>query len=132
MKQKLLNFLNKIFAGRNGLDSLANVCLWGSLIVMLLSNFIGVDWLRVALYWLSWAGIIYAYFRIFSRNLYKRRAENRAFETWKNQMKQRWTQRKTHKFYRCPKCRTVLRVPKGKGKISITCRSCGEKFVRKT
>lgn len=127
MKEKLRKFL----AERNGLDSLSNTLIWGCLIVMLVSTFIGADWLRGILSWLSWAGIFYAYYRVFSKNLSKRWAENHAFESWKNQLKQRWQQRKIHRFYRCPKCRTVLRVPKGKGKINITCRSCGEKFVKK-
>ena len=128
MKEKNRNF----FAGRNGLDSLSNTLIWSSLIVMLFSSFISFDCPRAILNYLSWAGIIYAYFRVFSKNLSKRQAENWAFESWKNQMKQRWQQRKTHKFYRCPKCKTTLRVPKGKGKINITCRSCGEKFIKMT
>lgn len=128
MKYKIAAF----FAGRNGLDPLAKTILWSSLIVMLLSSFIGIDWLHALLYWLSLAGVIYAYFRVFSKNLSKRQAENGAYVSWRNRYKQRWAQRKTHKFYRCPKCRTTLRVSRGKGKISITCRSCGEKFVRKT
>lgn len=128
MKEKLRRF----FSGRNGADSLSSTLAWGSILVMLVSSFIGIGWLRWILYLLSLFGIIYAYFRMFSRSLEKRQAENRDFVTWKKQVRQRWQQRKTHKFYRCPKCRTVLRVPKGKGKLSITCRSCGEKFIRKT
>ena len=128
MKEKLRNF----FSGRNGMDSLSSTLSWGSIILMLLSGFIQVDWLQAILYYLSLVGLFYAYYRVFSRNLSKRQAENYAFLSWKNQCKQRWQQRKTHRFYRCPKCKTVLRVPKGKGKISITCRSCGEKFIRKT
>ena len=128
MKEKLRNF----FSGRNGMDSLSSTLSWGSIIIMLLSGFVRVDWLRAILYYLSLMGLFYAYYRVFSRNLAKRQAENWAFLSWKNQQKQRWQQRKTYRFYRCPKCKTVLRVPKGKGKISITCRSCGEKFIRKT
>ena len=128
MKYKLAAF----FAGRNGFDDLTKIIMWPSLILMLLSSFIPVQWLKTVLYWLSFAGVIYAYYRAFSRKLDKRQAENNAYVTWRNQLKQRWTQRKTHKFYRCPKCKTVLRVPKGKGKISITCRGCGEKFIRNT
>lgn len=128
MKEKLRNF----FSGRNGMDSLSSTLSWGSILVMLLSGFVQVNWLRTILYYLSLVGLFYAYYRVFSRNLSKRQAENWAFVSWKNQLKQRWQQRKTHRFYRCPKCKTVLRVPKGKGKISITCRSCGEKFIRKT
>lgn len=128
LKEKIRRF----FAYRNGFDSLATTSIWSAVIVMLISAFIPVQWLRSLLNLLSWALIIYGYFRVFSKNVYKRRAENMKFFTWKNTMKQRWTQRKTHKFYRCPKCHKTLRVPKGKGKISITCRNCGEKFIRNT
>lgn len=124
MKEKIRGF----FAGRNGVDSLSSALLWGSLLVMLLSKLTNMG----ILYYLSWAGIIYAYYRILSRDVYRRQAENGKYVAWKGQLRQRWQQRGTHRFYRCPKCRTVLRVPKGKGKINITCRSCGEKFIRKT
>ena len=128
MKQKLLSF----FSGRNGMDALSSTLSWGSIILMLISGFIQVDMLRATLYYLSLMGLIYAYYRVFSRNLSKRQAENYAFLSRKNQWKQCWQQRKTHRFFRCPKCKTVLRVPRGKGKISITCSSCGEKFIKKT
>ena len=128
MKYKIAAF----FANRNGMDDLSKVMIWVSLIVLLISGFIPVAWLSSALYLFSLVVILYAYVRIFSKKLDKRYAENNAYLSWVNQLKQRWKQRKTHKFYRCPKCKTVLRVPKGKGKLSITCRSCGEKFIKKT
>lgn len=128
MKYKITAF----FANRNGMDDLSKVMIWSSLIALLISNFIPVAWISSALYMLSLVGIIYAYVRVFSKKLDKRQAENNAYLSWVSQLKQRWQQRKTHKFYRCPKCKTVLRVPKGKGKINITCRSCGEKFIKKT
>lgn len=128
MKYKIAAF----FANRNGMDDLSRVMIWGSLIILLISQFIPVAWLSSAIYALSLVVIIYAYVRVFSKKLDKRQAENNAYLSWINQLKQRWQQRKTHKFYRCPKCKTVLRVPKGKGKINITCRSCGEKFIKKT
>ena len=128
LKYKIAAF----FAGRNGFDNLAKIIMWPSLIVMLVSGFIQISWLSSALYGLSFVGIIYAYFRCFSKNIEKRQAENNTYLSWRNLNKQRWNQRKTHKFYRCKKCKTVLRVPKGKGKISITCRTCGERFITKT
>ncbi len=128
MKYKLYAF----FAGRNGFDALGKTLLWTSLIVMILSSFIGIAWLHLLLYWGSMAAFIYTYFRAFSRKLDKRQAENAKFVGWWHFHKQRFQQRKTHKLYRCPACRQQLRVPKGKGKVSITCRGCGEKFIRKT
>lgn len=126
MKYKLQAF----FASRNGLDDLAKVILWSSLIVMLLSSFIGVSWLRVIVYYVSLAALCYSYFRVFSRRSDKLAAQNARYVTWRRYRKMRFQQRKTHRFYRCPKCRQVLRVPKGSGKIKITCTGCGEQFIK--
>ena len=128
MKYKIAAF----FAGRNGYDALAKRILWTSIIVMLLSSFISVDWLSSIVYAVSLAGVIYSWFRVFSKDLDKRQKENQLFLTRKNQRKMRWKQRKTHKFYHCPQCKTVLRVPKGKGKINIACKTCGNHFIKKT
>lgn len=95
------------------------------------------------LYWVTYAcglGLfIYSLFRAFSRNVYKRQKENTQFVYRKNQLrrkweswKERWNNRKTHRYIRCPKCRQQLRVPKNKGKIRVTCSKCGEKFIIKT
>ena len=128
MKYKIMAF----FSGRNGMDDLAKIIFWPSLVLMLVSSFVGVQWLGQLLYWLSFAMLIYSYFRMFSRNLAKRQAENAKYVSWRSFQKSRFQQRKTHRFYTCPKCRAHLRVHRGKGKISITCRTCGEKFIKKT
>ncbi len=128
MKEKIRNF----FIGRNGMDSLSVTLSWTAIILMIVSWVIPVDWLQTLIYYLALFCLIYAYFRVFSKDIGRRQSENAAFLTKKNQLKQRWTQRKTHKFFRCPRCKTVLRVPRGKGKVNITCRSCGEKFIRNT
>ncbi|MBO2527292.1 MAG: hypothetical protein CW335_03815, partial [Clostridiales bacterium] len=69
----------------------------------------------------------FSLFRTFSRNIYTRQKENRRF-------RQLWTRLRDRKnrYYRCPKCRQTVRVPKGRGKISIRCPKCGEKFIKKT
>ncbi len=128
MKYKLQAF----FAGRNGFDQLGRVILWPSLALMLLSSFIGVDWLRTLVYYLAFIAVCYAYVRAFSRNLSKCQAQNQKYLNWKAQTRLRFQQRKAYKFYHCPKCRQILRVPRGKGKIKITCRSCGADFIKKT
>ncbi len=66
-------------------------------------------------------------FRSFSRNIFRRQQENRAFR----RLRARLTDRK-NRYYHCPKCKQTVRVPRGKGKISIRCPKCGEKFIRKT
>ena len=88
---------------------------------------------------LSYLVLIFAIYRFFSRNIVKRRAENDVFlRYWGpvryrfRRFKERLKSRKTHKFFKCPNCKNVLRVPKGKGKIQITCPRCGERFKRKS
>ena len=88
---------------------------------------------------LSYLILIFARYRFFSRNIVKRRAENDVFlRYWGpvryrfRRFKERLKSRKTHKFFKCPNCKNVLRVPKGKGKIQITCPRCGERFERKS
>lgn len=95
------------------------------------------------LYWITYAfglGIfIFSIFRSFSRKIYKRQAENTRFLYRMNKLKRtvaglkdRWKNRKTYRYIKCPKCKQMLRVPKNKGKIRVTCSSCDEKFIIKT
>lgn len=88
---------------------------------------------------LSWAAVIYAYFRIFSKNIYKRAAENQAFmkktagiRSWFYKQKGMMAQRKTHRIFKCPTCKQKIRVPKGKGRIEIRCPKCNTKFIKKS
>ena len=83
--------------------------------------------------------LVCIYFRMFSRNLYRRREENGKFmrvkykvSAWLRVRHERWVQRKDYKFFTCPSCRTALRVPRGKGQIRIVCRKCGNTFTGKT
>ena len=77
-------------------------------------------------------------FRMFSRNLVRRRAENARFLAWWSPirgrlagMRQRSLDRE-HKYFTCKSCKTICRVPAGKGKIEITCPKCGEKIIGKS
>ena len=124
MKYKLRAFLS----GRNGIDDLGRTLLWGALVIMVLSSLLGITFL----YSMSLVLFCYVYIRAFSRNLEKCRRQNEKYLSWRDFRRLRFQQRKTHKFYRCPQCKQPLRVPKGKGRISITCRNCGEHFEKKT
>lgn len=66
-------------------------------------------------------------FRAFSRNLTRRRAENRAFQKFWNRLCDR-----KNRYFSCPICKQTVRVPRKRGKISIRCPKCGERFIRKT
>lgn len=124
MKYKLRAF----FSSRNGIDDLGRTLLWWALIVMVLSSLLGITFL----YSMSLVLFCYVYIRAFSRNLEKCRRQNAKYLSWRDFRRLRFQQRKTHKFYRCPQCKQPLRVPKGTGRISITCRNCGEHFEKKT
>ena len=93
----------------------------------ILSSILGGFLLKVILWALSYGLMIWAIFRCLSRNTYKRYQENRRYLQLLDRVKDR-----QHRYYDCPKCRQRVRVPRGKGKISITCPRCKEKFVRKT
>lgn len=129
MKEKLIRFMS----GRYGLDSFGKATLIATLVLMFLSIF-SDSWL---LSLLSWACIIYTYFRMFSRNIYKRSAENQTYltktykiRTWFFRQKNLLAQRRTHHIYKCPTCRQKIRVPRGKGRIEIRCPKCQTTFIK--
>lgn len=127
---KIKNATYKFMYGRNGVDALSNFLLKVSLVFLLPSIFT-TGYVQLAFYILFWVTVIYSYFRIFSKNISKRQNENNWFINKSNYYKMRFTQRKQYKFFDCPKCGTHLRVPKGAGNITITCKKCGYQFDKK-
>ena len=119
--------LRSFMAGRYGTDRLNMVILFAGLGASILSMLIPVQPLNLIFWALSYVLMILAIFRTLSRNTYKRYQENRKYLLWLQKIKD-----KQHRYYNCPRCRQQVRVPKGKGKISITCPKCKEKFVKKT
>ena len=131
MRCCLMNWLRRFMYGRYGSDPLNFVVLGAALVISFLT-FPFSGYIAIAL-------IIYAFFRMFSRNIYKRQAENAAFMKFINKWfsifkydRARAQEKKYYKFYKCPSCKQQLRVPKGKGKILITCPQCKTKFYKKT
>jgi len=121
--------------GRYGPDHLAIALIILSFIVSLLYAILGVT----ALLYISYIIFGIVLFRMLSRNIYKRRAENDKFiRYWwpvRTKIKRRVEsirQRRTHKFFKCPNCKNTLRVPRGKGKLQVTCPKCGNRFMKKT
>ena len=131
MLNRIKNALYRFMYGRYGSDELSRFLLIVSFAVALISILFGNGILRLVFYGLFWAIVIYTYFRMFSKNIYKRRAENDFYLGKKKYIIQRFKQRKEYKFYDCPKCKTHLRVPRGVGKVTITCKKCGHQFDRK-
>lgn len=124
---KLSAGLRHFMMGRYGTDWLNMVILCVGLVASLLSTVFSVQPLNLIFFLLSYAMMIWAIFRSLSRKTYKRYDENRRFLQF-------WTRLKDRKncYFDCPKCRQMVRVPRGKGKIAITCPRCKEKFVKKT
>ena len=125
--QRLNYGLRNFMVGRYGTDKLNMVILMAGLAVCLVSPFIHSVKVNLQLTAISYALMFWAVFRSFSRNTYKRYQENRKFLQFFDRLKDR-----EHRYYDCPKCRQVVRVPRGKGKIAITCPKCRERFVKKT
>ena len=126
-------------AGRNGPDHLNRFLSVVFLILSVCSMFVRNARIASALYGLSLGLFFYVMFRMLSRNIYRRQQENGAYlrerykiTSWWNGLRDRWAQRKDYKFFKCPSCRTRLRVPRGKGKLNIVCRKCGTSFQRRT
>ncbi len=121
--------------GRYGIDELGNFLFCVIIGLCISSLFVRSHVVDVLLY----TTIIIAYFRMFSRNTYKRSYENEKYIRFRNKLKMKWgnrkvraEQRKTYKFFKCPNCRQTIRIPKGHGKIEIRCPKCHEKFIRRS
>ena len=124
---KLSAGLRSFMAGRYGTDRLNMVILCAGLFCSLLSVWVSAMPLNLIFWALSYGLMIWAIFRTLSRNTYKRYQENRKFLQIFTRLKDR-----QNRYFDCPKCRQLVRVPRGKGKIAITCPRCKEKFIRKT
>ena len=131
MREKLYRFMS----GRNGVDDLARVHSWIVLILLLLAIFTKIGLFSI----LAFALMIYMYFRVFSKNTAKRYEENQKYLNFRynrtvswNRFKKRMAQSRDYRFFKCPTCKQQVRVPKGHGKIEITCPKCRETFIRRT
>lgn len=123
MKLGLQNFMR----GRYGTDKLNTLILIIGLVLCIGSMFLPMGWPVIVVTMLAYVCSFTVIFRSLSRNTYKRYRENRRYLSFVNRIKDR-----EHRYFSCPKCRQSVRVPKGKGKISITCPKCRDKFIRKT
>lgn len=119
--------------GRYGVDAFSKGIMGLAVVTMVLTMFTRNQILNV----ITLAAIILVYFRMLSRNIPKRYQENQAYlrrtsriRIWFSRKKSEFAQRKTYHFFRCPKCRQKVRVPRGKGRIAIRCPKCGEEFIK--
>lgn len=119
--------LRRFMIGRYGSDKLNIALLLTGVVLWLLSNFIPFTGVKLLLLLAYYFLMGLAIFRMLSRNTYKRYQENKKYLQFIDRIKDR-----EHRYYDCPRCRQQVRVPRGKGKISITCPKCKEKFIKKT
>ena len=124
-------------AGRYGTDRLNQFMLIVLLVCAVINLFIRNGYVSILL--TSWEVllIVFIYIRMFSRKLTKRYAENQKYLAVENkvrhffgQKKYIQQQRKDYHIYSCPSCKQKIRIPKGKGKVSVRCPKCGTEFVK--
>lgn len=136
MFRKIGSAFRRFMQGRYGSDELNMALLVGAVVLSIVNVILGLFLRENALY----AGVIsptlyvlmllplgFNIFRCLSRNIYKRRQENRRFVNFLTRLRDG-----EHRYFRCPGCKQRVRVPRGKGKLNIRCPKCGCKFVRKS
>lgn len=123
MFQKLGERFRRFMYGRYGSDKL-NLFLLGLGVALCLVGSFSRQYL-----WglIAYVPLILAIYRMYSRNVAKRAAENRRFLQCFSRLRDR-----QNRYFSCPRCRQRVRVPRGKGKIIIKCPACGERFTKKT
>lgn len=129
-----MNWLRRMMYGRYGGDQLS----WFLLAVyVLLTVLSGIPHLGI-LSWVALAVLVWSFYRMFSRQYDRRRAENARFLALAGpalrwiKMRRTILMDREHRYFRCPNCGQYLRVPRGKGRITINCRSCGVSFEEKS
>jgi DNA-directed RNA polymerase subunit RPC12/RpoP len=118
----------KFSMGRYGMDELGKVLVWVSIILCAMGGLLN----NLLLMFLSFVAVLIFFYRVLSRQIYDRSEENCKFQQYVKSWKLKYEYRKTARIYMCPQCGKMNRVPKGKGKIQITCANCGKKMTRYT
>ncbi|MBR3838676.1 MAG: hypothetical protein IKJ75_02985 [Clostridia bacterium] len=136
--RKLIYKFQQFMSGRNGPDGLNLFLIFIYMALIIANMFVRNVIANSIILSLALLVVVMHFFRMFSRNVYKRRRENATFLGFfyriKNFFKRRkrvWKERKTHKYKKCPACKAQLRLPKRNCKIQVTCPKCGHKFTMK-
>ena len=138
---KLKSMLYRFMYGRYGTDTISKVILWCYSAVLILywvlyavfkfalgGNPLAINILSISYFIISIILVYLLFSRMFSRNIAKRRAENQKFCNFFKLCRNMFRDRKTHVFRSCPKCHAVLRLPKAKGKHTVVCPRCKNRF----
>ena len=131
MREKFARFM----MGRYGNDQLNRFLLVMTFVFLVISTFFRNNFL----YFLALACLIYSYFRMFSKNIQKRYAENQKYLNMTAGLRAKFSgiknqnaANKGYHIYTCPACGQKIRIPKGKGKIQVTCPKCRTSFVKRS
>jgi predicted lipid-binding transport protein (Tim44 family) len=145
--EKIKQWFRQLMSGRNGVDQLSIALVWGGLLIGLIGNLLGGligknaigALVSMAGLLVSNAAYIFAVYRIFSRNLPKRQREEQEYQALRHRVSIKSTQavnrfknRKQYKYFRCPGCKTLMRLPRNKGVVTVTCKCCHNSFTQKS
>ncbi|MBR2346235.1 MAG: hypothetical protein IKA68_01375 [Clostridia bacterium] len=129
---KFKNKLYRFMYGRYGTDTLSTVLLYVYfafvLICTVVSIFVRSLWFSIFYYVVATALVVWMLSRMFSRNIAARKRENDKFCGFFKLRKNKFRDRKTHVYRKCPSCKAVLRLPKAKGKHFVVCPRCKNRF----
>jgi len=134
-KFRLREKLTRFMIGRYGIDALGWFLLGLAVVLLLLSGFFLRDTLNIIVLLL----LFIINYRMFSRNINRRSRENQIFLSYKSKIKYfaqkqkyMFKQRRIYHIYRCPGCSQKIRIPRGKGRVQITCPKCKTQFIKKS
>lgn len=127
--------MTRFMYGRYGNDQLSKMYLGLALVCLIVNLFT-----RLTVFYASGLLLlIYSMYRSFSKDIAKMSSQNQKYLNWRyqtiakyNNRKKHWAQRKEYRFYKCPGCKQKVRVPRGRGKIAITCPKCHVEFIKKS
>jgi len=127
----MIEKIRRSMQGRYGMDELSKFLMAISIVMLLLATFTSNSMVNLV----SFIIIGFVYVRMFSKNFYKCSLQNQKYLKLRNKLTGSWQnkishfkQRKTHSIYNCPECKQKVRIPKGKGKVKITCPKCRAEF----
>lgn len=127
--------------GRYGIDQFNRFLLGFACVLLFIAVFLRGTLIYVGIFvrTISVITLLIFYYRMFSRKFDKRHLENNLYMKYKDRyqhffkkIKFNLLQGKSHHIYRCPSCKQKIRVPRGKGKIQITCPKCQAAFIKKS
>lgn len=127
--------MTRFMYGRYGNDQLSKMYLGLALVCLIVNLFTRLT----VFYAAGLLLLIYSMYRSFSKDIAKMSSQNQKYLNWRyqtivkyNNRKKHWAQRKEYRFYKCPGCKQKVRVPRGRGKIAITCPKCHVEFIKKS